>query len=196
MDVTPRRCRDTCLPVSNGGASAVCRQPRLAPAASSRLHTLAAVSPRKSADYKQVPVQFDGTQHHSETAPTSLGKEVLRSDERHQQPASGTEPPQAKTAHRCGHTTEGPRLVGPVRQPQGLQRQSANAHPDTGRHYHYQPKNKDSGQPLELDPSTIRKHLAGWITIGLSTPSTLNRNVVNGSPSMPTMTTRSSTWAN
>jgi len=39
--------------------------------------------------------------------------------------------------------------------------------PDTGRHYHYQPKNKDSGQPLELDPATVRKHLAGWITIGL-----------------------------
>jgi len=56
--------------------------------------------------------------------------------------------------------------VGPVRQPQGLQRQSANAHPDTGRHYHYQPKNKDSGQPLELDPATVRKHQAGWITIG------------------------------
>ena len=30
-------------------------------------------------------------------------------------------------------------------------RQSANPHPETGRHYHYQPKNKDSGQPLELD---------------------------------------------
>ena len=46
-------------------------------------------------------------------------------------------------------------------------RQSANTHPDTGRHYHYQPKNKDSGQPLELDSETVRKHLAGWITIGL-----------------------------
>jgi len=74
-------------------------------------------------------------------------------------------------------------------------RQSANTHPDTGRHYHYQPKNKDSGQPLELDPSTIRKHLAGWITIGLSTPSTLNRNVVNGSPLTLIMTTPSSTLA-
>jgi len=39
--------------------------------------------------------------------------------------------------------------------------------PDTGRHYHYQPKNKDSGQPLELDPATVHKHLAGWITVGL-----------------------------
>ena len=46
-------------------------------------------------------------------------------------------------------------------------RQSANPHPETGRHYHYQPKNKDSGQPLELDPATVRKHLAGWITVGL-----------------------------
>ena len=26
---------------------------------------------------------------------------------------------------------------------------------------------KDSGQPFELDPATVRKHLAGWITIGL-----------------------------
>jgi len=46
-------------------------------------------------------------------------------------------------------------------------RQSANPHPETSRHYHYQPKNKDSGQPLELDPPTVRKHLAGWITVGL-----------------------------
>ena len=46
-------------------------------------------------------------------------------------------------------------------------RQSANPHPETGRHYHYQPKNKDSGQPQELDPPTVRKHLVGWITVGL-----------------------------
>jgi hypothetical protein len=46
-------------------------------------------------------------------------------------------------------------------------RQSANPHPETGRHYHYQPKNKDSGQPLELDPATVHKHVAGWITAGL-----------------------------
>jgi len=46
-------------------------------------------------------------------------------------------------------------------------RQSANPRPETGRHYHYQPKNKDSGQPLELDPATVHKHLAGWITVGL-----------------------------
>ncbi len=46
-------------------------------------------------------------------------------------------------------------------------RQSANPHPETGRHYHYQPKNKDTGQPLELDAATVRKHLAGWITVGL-----------------------------
>ena len=46
-------------------------------------------------------------------------------------------------------------------------RQSANPHLETGRHYHYHLKNKDSGQPLELDPPTVRKHLASWITIGL-----------------------------
>jgi len=127
-----------------------------------------AVSLHKSADYKQVAVRFDGNPHYGETTPTSLRKEVLRSDERHRQPTPGAEPSQSKTAHRCGHTTEHPRLVGPVRQPQGLHaRQSANTHPDTGRHYHYQPKNKDSGQPLELDLTTVHKHLAGWVTIGL-----------------------------
>ena len=74
-------------------------------------------------------------------------------------------------------------------------RQSANPHPETGRHYHYQPKNKDSGQPLELDPATVRKHL--WLAGSPSacTPSTLNRNAVSGSPLMLTTTTRSSTWA-
>ena len=46
-------------------------------------------------------------------------------------------------------------------------RQSANPHPETGRHYHYQPKNKDDGRPAELDPDTVRKHLAGWLTVGL-----------------------------
>jgi len=127
-----------------------------------------AVSLHKSADYKRVPAEFDGNPHYGETTPTSLRKEVLRSDERHRQPTPGAEPSQSKTAHRCGHTTEHPRLVGPVRQPQGLHaRQSANTHPDTGRHYHYQPKNKDSGQPLELDLTTVHKHLAGWVTIGL-----------------------------
>jgi hypothetical protein len=45
-------------------------------------------------------------------------------------------------------------------------RQSANLRPETGRHYHYQPKNKDSGQPPELDPATVHKRLAGWITAG------------------------------
>jgi hypothetical protein len=46
-------------------------------------------------------------------------------------------------------------------------RQSANPHPETGRHYHYQPKNKHDGRPAELDPDTVRKHLAGWLTVGL-----------------------------
>ena len=67
-------------------------------------------------------------------------------------------------------------------------RQSANPHPEMGRHYHYQPKNQDSGQPLELDAATVRKHLAGWITSACM-PSTRNRNAVNGSPLTPTMTT-------
>ncbi len=46
-------------------------------------------------------------------------------------------------------------------------RQSANPHPETGRHYHYQPKNKDNNRPAELDQDTVRKHLAGWLTVGL-----------------------------
>src|SRR5271165_4734470 len=46
-------------------------------------------------------------------------------------------------------------------------RQSAHPHPETGRHYHYQPKNKDDGRPAELDPDTVREHLAGWLTVGL-----------------------------
>ena len=56
-------------------------------------------------------------------------------------------------------------LSDPIR-PVSAQK-SANPHPETGRHYHYQPKNKDDGQPLELDAATVRKHLAGWITVGL-----------------------------
>ena len=99
--------------------------------------------------------------------PTSLRKEVLRSDERHHQPTSGDEPSEAKTAHLSGHTGERPRLVGSVRQPKGLHPPVGEPTPVNGPAYHYQPKNKDSGQPLELDPPTVRKHLAGWITIGL-----------------------------
>ena len=36
-----------------------------------------------------------------------------------------------------------------------------------GRHYHYQPKNKDSGQPLELDSPTVHKHLASLTIVDL-----------------------------
>jgi len=46
----------------------------------------------------QVPAEFDGNRHCGETAPTSLRKEILRSDERHHQPTSGDESSQAKTA--------------------------------------------------------------------------------------------------
>jgi hypothetical protein len=73
-------------------------------------------------------------------------------------------------------------------------RQSANTHPDTGRHYHYQPKNKDSGQPLELDPATCASTWPAR-SQSASTPSTLNRNAVNGSPLTPIMTTPSSILA-
>ena len=40
-------------------------------------------------------------------------------------------------------------------------RQSATPHPETGHHYHYQPKNKEDGKPVELDQDTVRNHLAG-----------------------------------
>ncbi len=46
-------------------------------------------------------------------------------------------------------------------------RQCDRPHEVTGRYYHYQAKDKETGRPLELDSVTVRKHLGGWITIGL-----------------------------
>jgi hypothetical protein len=109
-----------------------------------------AVSLRKSADYKQVPVRFDGTQHHSETASTSPGPRGLN--------LPRPKPPIVAVTQQNVRDWWA-RFVNRKAYTQ----QSANPHPDRGRHYHYQPKNnnKDSGQPLELDPATVRKHLAG-----------------------------------
>jgi hypothetical protein len=45
--------------------------------------------------------------------------------------------------------------------------QSARPHPDTGRHYYFQPKAKSTGKALSLTPAAIRRHLEGEITIGL-----------------------------
>lgn len=43
--------------------------------------------------------------------------------------------------------------------------QSDTPHPATGRHYYYRPRKK--GNPLELTPRDIQRHLAGQITLGI-----------------------------
>lgn len=45
--------------------------------------------------------------------------------------------------------------------------QSRRPHPETGRHYYFQPKDKGTGKPLSLTSATVRRHLEGEITIGL-----------------------------
>jgi hypothetical protein len=45
--------------------------------------------------------------------------------------------------------------------------QSKRPRPETGRHYYFRPKNKQTGAPLELNDDIIRRHLEGEITIGL-----------------------------
>ncbi len=45
--------------------------------------------------------------------------------------------------------------------------QSLRPHPESGRHYYYRPKPKNGGEPLELTVETVRRHLAGEITIGI-----------------------------
>lgn len=45
--------------------------------------------------------------------------------------------------------------------------QSIRPHHESGRHYYFRPKQKDSGAPLLLNEKTISDHLEGKITIGL-----------------------------
>src|SRR5258708_3053402 len=45
--------------------------------------------------------------------------------------------------------------------------QSLRPHPDSCRHYYYRAKPKNGGEPTELTGETVRRHLAGEITIGL-----------------------------
>lgn len=45
--------------------------------------------------------------------------------------------------------------------------QSVRPQPESGRHYYYRPKSKDSGAPLLLNEKTISDHLEGKLTIGL-----------------------------
>jgi len=45
--------------------------------------------------------------------------------------------------------------------------QSLRPHPESGRHYYYQPKVKGSEKPISLTNDTIRRHLDGELTLGL-----------------------------
>jgi TOTE conflict system, Archaeo-Eukaryotic Primase domain len=45
--------------------------------------------------------------------------------------------------------------------------QSIRPHPESGRHYYFRPKQRDSGGPLLLNEKTIADHLEGQLTIGL-----------------------------
>ncbi len=45
--------------------------------------------------------------------------------------------------------------------------QSLRPHPESGRHYYYRPKPKNGAEPVELTVETVRRHLAGEITIGI-----------------------------
>jgi hypothetical protein len=45
--------------------------------------------------------------------------------------------------------------------------QSTRPHPETGRHYYYRPKAREGAAPPALRVETLRRHLAGEITIGI-----------------------------
>jgi hypothetical protein len=45
--------------------------------------------------------------------------------------------------------------------------QSIRPHPESGHHYYYRPKDKDSGAPLLLNEKIVSDHLEGKVTIGL-----------------------------
>jgi hypothetical protein len=45
--------------------------------------------------------------------------------------------------------------------------QSFRPHPESGRHYYYRPKDRESGGPLLLTEKTVSDHLEGKVTIGL-----------------------------
>jgi hypothetical protein len=53
--------------------------------------------------------------------------------------------------------------------------QSNRRHPESGRHYYYQPTDKATGQGLSLTSNTIRCHLEGRITIGLYAINPVNQ---------------------
>src|SRR5258707_8519482 len=45
--------------------------------------------------------------------------------------------------------------------------QSSRPHPESGRHYYFRPKAKETSGELALTAATIRRHLEGELTIGL-----------------------------
>lgn len=45
--------------------------------------------------------------------------------------------------------------------------QSMQPHPESGRHYYYRPKANKGAKPVALTLQTVRRHLAGEITIGI-----------------------------
>jgi|SRR5579883_330711 hypothetical protein len=53
--------------------------------------------------------------------------------------------------------------------------QSMRPHPESGRHYYYRPKERDSGAPLLMSEKTVADHLEGKITMGLYAINPLNQ---------------------
>ena len=45
--------------------------------------------------------------------------------------------------------------------------QSMRPHPETGRHYYFRPKAREGQPPPSLGLETLRRHLAGELTLGL-----------------------------
>src|ERR1039457_5098171 len=70
--------------------------------------------------------------------------------------------------------------------------QSMRPHPESGRHYYYRPKPRDGGEPVALTIETVRRHLAGELTIGIYAIDLLRRGA-NGWLSTPTTKRRSKT---
>ena len=53
--------------------------------------------------------------------------------------------------------------------------QSMRPHVESGRHYYYRPKQRESRAPLLLTEQTIADHLEGRITVGLYAINPLNQ---------------------
>lgn len=53
--------------------------------------------------------------------------------------------------------------------------QSTRPHPESGRHYYFRPKERNSGGPMLLTEETVADHLEGRVTIGLYAINSLNQ---------------------